>query len=294
MQQPISDINDDTAPFMNALPAGNKTDIIFLPEDRRICEEILVSAKQCNDVNKPVSELVVSVGFSFLGAPYESRTLECNGAEPLVANLRAFDCATFVETVVAAVLTIKSGKETMADFLFNLEKIRYRKGLRDGYASRLHYFTDWIWDNQRMGFLRDETPDLGGVPVKKALHEITNHRSSHEQLQDKNVLRKMREVETVCSKRTYHYIPRESWRSAEGKIEQGDIIAVATNKEAIDIIHVGFAILKNKRVYLLHASSNAKMVTLSDMTLYRYLGQRSYRTGIIVARLLDPNALKRS
>jgi hypothetical protein len=170
----------------------------------------------------------------------------------------------------------------------NLEKIRYRKGLRDGYASRLHYFTDWIWDNRRMGFLLDITPQIGGVSVKKSLHEITNHRNCHKQLQDKNVFRKMREAETVCSRRIFHFIPKESWRPAEDKIENGDVIAITTNKEAVDVIHAGFAVLKKKRVYLLHASSNANRVALSDITLHRYLQQRSYRTGIIVARFFAP------
>ena len=275
-------------------PSGKKADTVFMPQDQTICEEILLSAKQRNDKDKPLSELLVSTGLRFVGAPYEPQTIEQGAAEPLVANLRAFDCATFVETVVATVLAIKSGKENFGDFLSILEKIRYRKGLRDGYASRLHYFTDWIWDNQRMGFLSDITSQIGGVPIKKSLHEITNHRNCHKQLQDKNVFRKMRDAETVCSRRTFHFIPKESWRPAEEKIKNGDVIAIATNKEAIDIIHAGFAVLKKKRVYVLHASSNANMVALSDTTLYRYLQQRPYRAGIIVARLTENIKINKS
>ncbi len=269
---------------MTYSPSGKKADAVFMPQDQTICEEILRSAKQRNDQDKPLSELLVSTGLRFVGAPYELQTIEHGAAEPLVANLRAFDCATFVETVIATALTIKSGKENFSDFMSILERIRYRKGLRDGYASRLHYFTDWIRDNQRMGFLFDITSQIGGVPIKKRLTEITSHRNGHKQLQDKNVFRKMREAETICSRRIFHFIPKESWRPAEEKIENGDVIGIATNKETIDVIHTGFAVRKKKRVYLLHASSNANMVSLSDMTLYRYLHQRPYRTGIIVAR----------
>jgi hypothetical protein len=279
-------MRDNAKINMTYLPSAKKADTVFMPEDQRICEEILRSAKQRNDQNKPLSELIVSTALYFAGTPYESQTLEQEVSEPLVANLRAFDCATFIETVVAAALTIKSGNKNFGDFMSNLERIRYRKGRRDGYASRLHYFTDWVWDNQRMGFLFDITSQIGGVPIKKRLHEITNHRNGHKQLQDKNVFRKMRDAETVCSRRIFHFIPKESWRPAEDKIENGDVIAIATNKDEIDVIHTGFAVMKKKRVYLLHASGNAKKVLLSDVTLYRYLQQRSYRTGIIVARLI--------
>jgi hypothetical protein len=272
-------------------PSKNKNaDVVFTPRDQGICEGILRTAARQNDKDKPLSWLLVSTALRFVGAPYQAQTLEQGVTEPLVANLCAFDCSTFIETVAATVLAIKSRKENFADFISILERIRYRKGLRDCYASRLHYFTEWIWDNQRKGFLVDLTPQIGGVPVKKGIHGITNHRNEHKQLQDENVFRKMRNAETICSRRIFHVIPKESWRPVEEKIENGDIIAIATNRESIDVIHVGFAVLKKKRVYLLHASSNAKAVVLSEITVHRYLQQRSYRTGVIVARLKENNS----
>jgi len=196
---------------------NEKVDAVCTPQDQAIGEEILQTAARRNDRDKPLSELLIATALRFIGAPYELQTLEQGIAEPLVANLRAFDCATFVESVVAMVLAMKAGKENFGHFISILEKIRYRKGLRDGYASRLHYFTDWIRDNQRMGFLSDLTSQIGGVPIKKSLHDITNHRNEHKQLQDKNVFRRMRDAETVCSRRIFHVIPKESWRPAEGK-----------------------------------------------------------------------------
>lgn len=266
---------------------NKNADVVFTPKDQSICEDILQTAARQNDKDKPLSELIVSTALRFVGTPYEPQTLEQGPAEPLVVNLRAFDCSTFIETVAATVLATKSKNENFADFMSILERIRYRKGLRDCYASRLHYFTEWIWDNQRKGFLVDLTPQIGGIPMKKGIHDITNHRNEHKQLQDENVFRKMRNAETICSRRIFHVIPKESWRPTEEKIENGDIIAIATNRESIDVIHVGFAVLKKKRVYILHASSNAKGVVLSDMTVNRYLQQRSYRTGILVARLKE-------
>ena len=38
----------------------------------------------------------------------------------------------------------EKGNTTFDDYKAELEKIRYRDGVIDGYASRLHYFCDWI------------------------------------------------------------------------------------------------------------------------------------------------------
>jgi len=34
----------------------------------------------------------------------------------------------------------------------NLKLIRYRQGKINGYSSRLHYFTDWLRDNEQKKF----------------------------------------------------------------------------------------------------------------------------------------------
>ena len=41
--------------------------------------------------------------------------------------------------------------------------MRYRGGKRRGYASRLHYFSEWISDGARRGLVRDLGAELGGA-----------------------------------------------------------------------------------------------------------------------------------
>ena len=48
-------------------------------------------------------------------------------------------------------------------FLDNLKKIRYRNGKIEGYTSRLHYSSDWLYEMQRQGFLEDVTRECGGI-----------------------------------------------------------------------------------------------------------------------------------
>ena len=96
-------------------------------------------------------DLVATIGKSFLGTPYVEKTLELPGKEQVVINLKGLDCTTFVESVLALTLTLKQG-----DFQFDavasmLESMRYLNGRNTGYGSRLHYFSDWIFENEKAG-----------------------------------------------------------------------------------------------------------------------------------------------
>jgi hypothetical protein len=260
--------------------------LIFLPEDREICEALLRSAKMRQDGAAPLCELVAAVGRHFLDAPYEPQTLEREGPEELVINLRAFDCVTLVENVVVLAGLIREGKTGFADFTAALERLRYRGGHRRGYPSRLHYFTDWLFDNGRKGILRDVTQELGGIPFTKRFHALTDSRDDHPALQDGAAFRRMRIVEAACSRRTLHYIPKAILKTVEHRIEPGDIIAITADADGIDVSHTGIAVGICRSARLLHASSRAGKVVLSDATLDRYLQARRSRTGIIVGRVI--------
>ena len=261
-------------------------EVIFLPEDREICKALLEKARERGDSARSVGDLIVEVGLHFLGAPYEAGTLEQKGPERLVVNLRAFDCVTFVENVVALAGMIRAGKTAFGDYAAALERIRYRGGRRDGYPSRLHYFTDWLRDNGRKGVIREITRELGGIPFRKAFHELTDHREEHPPLRAAAAFRRMRIVEAACSRRTLHCVPKADLPGIEKRIENGDIIAVVTDADGIDVSHTGIAVRLRGRLHFLHASSRAGKVVLSDITLHRYLQARRARTGIIVGRAI--------
>jgi hypothetical protein len=262
---------------------------LFLPEDREICKALLEKARERGDSTRSVGDLIVEVGRHFLGTPYEAGTLEREGPERLIINLRAFDCVTFVENAVVLAGMIRAGKTGFGDYAMALERIRYRCGRRDGYPSRLHYFTDWLRDNGRKGVIREITRELGGIPFRKAFHELTDHREEHPPLRDAAVFRRMRIVETACSRRTLYCVPKADFRGIEKRIENGDIIAVVTDADGIDVSHTGIAVRLRGRLHLLHASNSAGRVALSNITLHRYLQARRARTGIIVGRATPRN-----
>ena len=92
---------------------------------------------------------------------------EAPGAETLQINLDAFECVSFIESSIAVARCGWSGEPDELCFTEDLEASRYRGGALGDYASRLHYFVDWIGDNEARGRIENLTTSLGGTPVQK-------------------------------------------------------------------------------------------------------------------------------
>lgn len=235
-----------------------------------------------------VSDCAVEYGTSFLGSPYVSHTLE-QGEEKLVVNLDKFDCATFVETVLALANTSVSGTHTYEAFTANLQKLRYRGGKIDGYPSRIHYFTDWMYENTKNGFLQNVSEQIGGVRYEKNINFMSTHTQAYESLKDNEEnVNKIKEVEANMKGRALFYIPKAQVKAVESKILEGDVIGITSSVASLDISHEGFAVKKNGRIYLLHASSDEKKVVITSTPLHEYLLAHKTQTGIMVCRPLNP------
>ncbi|GMN10185.1 DUF1460 domain-containing protein [Croceitalea sp. MTPC9] len=234
--------------------------------------------------SKSLGDTIVSIGTSFLGTPYVEKTLEIGEKESLVVNLRGLDCTTFVENVLAFTLVLRTPDKLFDNFIENLETIRYRNGELNGYASRLHYFTDWIRDNEKIGLVRDITTDLGGVMLEKPINFMGTHRDLYPYLKDDENFKQILETEAELAKETLCYLPLDKIKSQEKNIQSGDIIALATSIKGLDVTHTGFAIRQpNGRIHLLHASSSGE-VKISKEPLVDYLKNIKNNIGIIVAR----------
>ena len=229
---------------------------------------------------------MLEIGKFFLGTPYLTGTLETKGAEHLVVNLRELDCVTFVEKIVALALYLKTQEKSYEAFRIILQKIRYRQGRLQGYSSRLHYFSDWIHDNQKKGIVRDVTAEIGGRSLRKTINFMTKNPNLYPPLKNVANFRKMKSVERTISRRSLYLIPKRALRRLEDRIRDGDLIAITTNTEGLDVQHVGLAARVKNRIHLLHASSTEGKVVLSKKTLYRYLMQSRARSGIMVARII--------
>jgi hypothetical protein len=226
----------------------------------------------------------VEIARLFINTPYKAGTIESAGKEKLVINWSAFDCTTFVETVLAFAKCIRTGGISHHYFRKNLKLIRYRQGKVDGYSSRLHYFTDWMRDNENKKLLSDISRGLGGKPQRKKINFMTTHRSSYPALQNKAQFAKMAVVEKKLSRKTFYLIEKKRVSAQKEKIQNGDIIAFATKQEGLEVAHVGFTFWQGKSLRLLHASSKEGTVVISKKNLVAYLKSNKKFTGIIVAR----------
>ena len=171
--------------------------------------------------------------------------------------------------------------------------IRYRDGVIDGYTSRLHYFSDWITNNVAKGVVEDETLQMCGEPIKFDLDYMSTHPDSYKQLDENPDLIPIIKIqEEEISSRTYYYIPKEEFKSKEKFVSSGDIIAVTTTVEGLDIGHVGIAIrMDDGRIHLLHAPSPNTEVHITELTLEDYLMKYKRHSGVIVLRVLEPTDL---
>ncbi|PWD98278.1 hypothetical protein DDZ16_16380 [Marinilabilia rubra] len=129
--------------------------VVFLnPVDSLRLREVYQYSESLNLSDSLLSSVISHVALHFRGIPYVANTLEQEGEEKMVINLREFDCTTFVENVLAIANCIKEDNMHFECFLNRLTEIRYRKGIIDQYPSRLHYFSEWLGDNNAKGLLK--------------------------------------------------------------------------------------------------------------------------------------------
>ena len=207
-----------------------------------------------------------------LGVPYVAGTLDGNEEEQLVVLVDSLDCTTFVETVLAFCIADKRGERDFEGFKKALTDIRYRDGILNGYTSRLHYFSDWIRNNEQMGFVKECTSVTAcSQPKELWLDFMTTHVDSYLPMKkNPELVKVMATHEKNWQGTIVSYIPKEKLDlpSDELKIKDGDVLALVTNIKGLDIVHVGFAFWKEGKLHLLHASSSAKKVIEDPKTQY--------------------------
>ena len=229
-----------------------------------------------------------------LGVPYVAGTLDVSDGESLVVNLREMDCTTFVENVMALSNAVRQADVAFEHFTTQLTKIRYCDGAIDGYASRNHYFSEWIESGVRHGMLSDVLEEKGcSLPLKCRklnLNFMSTHTDTYPQLKgDTMETARIVQKEQRMNGKEIRYIPKDafaSMRSFRGVICDGDILALVTKISGLDVSHVGIAQWKNGQLHLLHASSKYGRVLLDPQTLYHYLRKSPLLLGVRVLRIL--------
>jgi hypothetical protein len=264
-------------------------------EDWQLLREKAIWSWELGLDTLPMGESMAFIGLTFVGTKYVPATLELPGVEEVVINLQELDCVTFVENVLALALFIRqvepqileSELETQAVYRRLLTRIRYRNGRVDGYPSRLHYFTDWILDNEAKGLVREVTAELSGVEDFRAIDFMSNHPESYRQLNSRMVLNAIQDREFYLSGLGRYRIPEDEIATRSSWIQDGDIIAATSTVDGLDVAHTGLALWRDGALHLLHAPLVGDAVEVSTLPLADRIFRIESQDGIRVVRPLE-------
>ena len=295
------------------------------PRDWEIAREHFVWARgQRTDADPRFGDLLARIGERFVGTPYQPHTLEVPGPERLVINLEALDCVTFVENVLTLARLAWTAPPGLADspagsadnpagladdpagftdnpagladdpagfqaaFRDELTRIRYRGGTLDGYASRLHYFSEWIADNEAAALVESVSRELGGARDASPIDFMSNHPDAYRQLADPATLDEIARIEDRLAAVARFYIPEGEIAAKAHLILDGDIIAATSTVAGLDIAHTGIAVWRDGDLRLLHAPLVGSHVQLSEESLAERILRIEGQDGIMVARPIAP------
>ncbi len=254
-------------------------------------EAALQTALSHSEATDSIGPVVQAVGRHFRGRPYRTGTLDAPTTETLVARFDGFDCVTFVETALALARGAQASDTTYAGFARRLAGQRCRGGGPVGYCGRLHYFTEWIADNATRGHVRRLGAQLEGRPLRDTLDFMSTHRSAYDRFAtDDSLFACVQEMEARLRaeqrRDPVRYVPQDSIRAVYDQLRAGDIVALVSSIDGLDVAHTGLVYVPPdsgpNTIGLLHASLTDGVTVSPD--LQRYVRTIDRQIGMVVAR----------
>jgi hypothetical protein len=203
-----------------------------------------------------------TISSHFLGRPYQTNPLigSADTPEVLTASLDAFDCVTYIETVLA--LSLAGGVD---DFMDWLRKVRYEGG-RVSWKRRNHYMTGWIRSNIRGGALQRLALPGASVVVKERMLDAVPG------------------LERVRAR--FACVPKRAIGKLTSLLRTGDLIFFASTRQHLDVFHCGVLVQNNGRTLMRHASRSRGAVVEQELNDFLKANRMA---GIIVARPQEPS-----
>ncbi len=284
-ENPISTMKSRSPDFENHLAIADAS------AEKREYQRLMQSLMQTLG-DRPLAELTIdkalqTVSTKFLGATYREGLLDQSETEKLFVSLTEFDCVLFVETVLAFSRNLLSANPSYENFVENIQTVRYTDGKLDGYCSRLHYFSEWIRDNQKRNIVRDITADLGGISLSKTLNFMSSNWQKYPRLKNSEanyqcIVAMEKRMELEMRSQPLRYIPSHQIHGIYPLLKSGDIVAVVTDIKGLDATHTGLAYPTSNGIGFIHASPSGKVKVSAD--LQRYVERVDHAIGIMVAR----------
>ena len=277
--------------------------------DWAVLVDAVTTATEAGVADLPMGEAVARVGAMFVGWPYTPQTLEApwieaaaagealNGSlERLVVNLREYDCVSFVENALSLTHFVRAHGTSLLDdpaaaraaYEDLIVSLRYRGAAMDGYASRLHYFSEWLSDNAARGGLELVHPMLDAALDHEPIDFMTTHVEAYPALADDPAsVDRIREMEMgLNAELPRPWVPEDRIANVADGIRTGDVIAATSTVEGLDVAHTGIAIRVDGELRLMHAPLVGSEVQISPVPRADRILEIGSQDGILVARPL--------
>lgn len=263
--------------------ADTAVSYVWDPEQRNIVEDWFKAVGN-RKAHESLGELAVRAGKIRLGTPYLDAP-QIDAPEELHITLDTLQCQSFVESSLAIARCVTRDTPTAECFASEVQGFRYRDGQVNGYASRLHYFNDWLSDNARRGNIMLLEEDRA-APYTQRFDYMTRHAKKYPALTHPDVVAAISAAEARLSAVEYRIVPREEVARVERELKTGDVVAfVNSGKPGLMISHTGFVVRDTTGgMKVLHASSYHGKVIITRTDLAGYVNGRPERRGIMVAR----------
>ena len=285
---PLAPLNLPKAPLVAEVKVS--TEIALSTLDEIKFQRVMDYARDRHLYQRPIGEVMQAISEQLLDTPYQENLLDETPNETLTLSLQKFDCVLFIESVLAMTRGIVEQDYSVSAFVDHIREQRYVNGEMNGYCSRLHYFSQWLADNQKRTIVKDLTSDLNGVPIDKTLNFMSVHWQVYPQLAHSVANRQcISEMESKLDSASLRYIPTQQIQSTYAALDAGDVIAIATKVPGLDVTHTGLVYRSpSGQLGLIHAAPVRGVMISPD--LQRYVARLDGAIGILVARPIDPRS----
>lgn len=190
----------------------------------------------------------------------------------LHTSMQFLDCMTYVEHVIA----MASCKEVSyeSEFLCRLIDVMFdANGAPLQSHLRSHFTSHWGDVNERKGYLKNFARKHPAAKVRELmLNKVGTNRTFY--VEDKFMISK--------TPQKVWYFPVKTVLDKKVKLESGDVLALVTDKEGLDVTHMAFFIKRNGKRWFRHASY--KLNRIVDQDFDQYLKDGKQIVGLMVFR----------
>ena len=136
------------------------------------------------------------------------------------------------------------------------------------YCSRHHYFTIWARNAERLGLVKDISASLPGASSReRRLTFMSSHPHSYKPMRQPRARQCITQLESNLVVRQ-SFVPIASLTRAAEKLHSGDIFALVTRVDGLDVTHTGFLERSGKNLNAIHAAPKRGVMRSQDFVRY--------------------------